>query len=185
MHIMVDLETMATTCDAAILSIGAVKFDLTSDKIDEQGFYGSITLESNMDWGRRFDPDTIRWWMTETSEDARKVFSEPGKQGLCETLESFAEWFGAADQCIWSNGANFDEPILAHAFSHCRLPIPWQFWNVKCMRTYKNLPGAKDVKVDRAGTHHNALMDALYQAQLVQKIHAKLFPLPTKLGARK
>ena len=41
-HIMIDLETLGTVADAAIMSIGAVRFDLDSDKIDDTGFYASI-----------------------------------------------------------------------------------------------------------------------------------------------
>ena len=38
-NVMLDLETLGTTASAVILSIGAVRFDLTSEKIDDKGFY--------------------------------------------------------------------------------------------------------------------------------------------------
>lgn len=41
-HLMIDLETLGTSADAVILSVGAVKFDLESDKIDDEGFYLSL-----------------------------------------------------------------------------------------------------------------------------------------------
>lgn len=194
-HIMVDLETMATTADAAIISIGAVKFDLSSDRISDQGFYASVSLQSNIDYQRLVSEDTlVNFWMDDDKSGpaARRVFKEP-KQGLDDALEAFIEWvYDYSDdpqqrailqnnQYIWCNGANFDEPILAHALTHCRLPIPWKFWNVRCVRTFKNLPGAKDVVIPRAGVHHNALADALTQAALVQAIYKKLF---VKMKAR-
>ena len=46
-NIMIDLETLGNRSDAVILSLGAVKFDLTSGKIDDQGFYASISIDSN------------------------------------------------------------------------------------------------------------------------------------------
>ena len=47
--VMVDLETLATSADAVILSIGAVRFDLETGEIDDAGFYASISVESNLD----------------------------------------------------------------------------------------------------------------------------------------
>ena len=38
-NIMLDNESLGTVADAAIMSIGAVKFDLDSDAIDDAGFY--------------------------------------------------------------------------------------------------------------------------------------------------
>lgn len=193
--IMVDLETTATTADAGIISIGAVKFDLTSDKISDQGFYSSVSLQSNLDYGRYISEDTMRWWMHDDQKDARSVWLE-SKQGIDDALTNFIEWVTDGekdpikqaivmkDRRIWCNGANFDEPILSHAITHCRLNIPWKFWNVRCVRTFKTLPGAKDIKVERTGVHHNALADALTQAALVQKIHATLFPLRMKRKER-
>jgi hypothetical protein len=175
--IMVDLETMGTTADAVIISIGAVKFDLTSDAVSDEGFYASISVESNLDYGRRISEDTlVNFWMDDekTGNGARSVFKEP-KQGIDDAFDAFAKWVDRPDYRIWSNGANFDEPILAHAFTQLRMPIPWKFWNVRCVRTFKNLPGAKDVVVPRVGVHHNALADALTQAALVQQIYRKLF----------
>lgn len=188
MDVMVDLETMATTADAAVISIGAVKFDLNSETIDNHGFYASVTVQSNLDYGRLINEDTMKWWMQQ-SEDARKVFIEPGKLGIDQALENFVDWIQdyhvdktkaasvMMNRRVWSNGANFDEPILAHALTQCRQAIPWKFYNVRCVRTYKNLPGAKDITIPRVGVHHNALADAMTQAMLVQKIHKELFPL--------
>lgn len=174
---MVDTETLATTADAAIVSIGAVKFDLSSDRVSDEGFYASISIESNLDYGRRISEDTlVNFWMDDdkTGAEARRVFKEP-KQGIDDALKAFSDWVDRPDYHVWCNGANFDEPILAHALTQCRMPIPWKFWNVRCVRTYKTLPGAKDIVIPRVGVHHNALADALTQAALVQAIYRKLF----------
>ena len=175
--IMIDLETMDTIATACVISIGAVKFDHTTDEISDEGFYASVSLQSNLDYGRTISEDTTRWWMKQAAENPKsvQVFDE-FKTGIDDALQNMADWIGQATPYrIWSNGANFDEPILAHAYTQCRQPIPWKFWDVRCVRTYKNLPGAKDVVVPRVGVHHNALADALTQAALVQAIHKKLF----------
>ena len=65
--------------------------------------------------------------------------------------------------------------MLAHAFTQCGLTIPWEYWNSNCFRTYKKLPGAKNVKPVFAGVKHNAMFDAVHQAKYAQAIYAKLF----------
>jgi exodeoxyribonuclease VIII len=60
--------------------------------------------------------------------------------------------------------------MVAHAIKRAGQDVPWQFWNTRCFRTLKNMQAAKNVTVPRAGVHHNALHDALYQAKVVQYI---------------
>ena len=172
-HIMMDAETLATTADACILSIGAVRFDLESARIDDAGFYASISIDSNMDYKRRVSEDTLIWWMKQGPE-AQGVFHE-AKVTLGSALDDLADWIGASDPFVWSNGADFDLPMLAHAYTQQSKEIPWKFWNSRCFRTYKNLPGAKDVRVPPLGVKHNALSDAHQQVRILQTIYAKLF----------
>lgn len=183
--IMFDAETLGTVADAVIMSIGAVRFDLETDQIDDDGFYASISIESNLDYGRRTQEDTMIWWMGQTPA-AMGVFREP-KIALAEALKDLSDWVGPNEHLVWSNGADFDLPMLAHAYAQTRLTVPWKFFDSRCVRTYKTLPQAANVKVPRTGTHHNALADALYQAQLVQAIHQELVrkpaPAPKKVAA--
>lgn len=172
-HIMIDTETLGTSADAVILSIGAVKFDLVTGEIDDGGFYSSISVESNLAWKRRVSEDTLLWWFKQPAA-AQQVFFEP-KETLETALEQFSDWVGDGDYEVWSNGADFDLPMIAHAFTQTGIEIPWKFWNSRCFRTYKNLPGAKAIKVPTAGVKHNALADALTQAQTVCAIHKALF----------
>lgn len=171
-HVSVDLETLGTVADAVILSIGAVRFDPDSGQIDDAGFYRSISIESNLDYKRRIQEDTLIWWMKQSST-AQNVFHEP-KETLETALCDFSDWLGDDSAFVWSNGADFDLPMLAHAFTQCTVTIPWKFWNSRCLRTLKNLPAAKNASVPRMGTHHNALQDAIYQAQLIQAIFAAM-----------
>lgn len=172
-HVMLDVETLGTSADACILSIGAVKFDLESTAMDDAGFYASISVESNLSAGRRIQESTLLWWLNQ-DKAAQDVFHE-AKQTLQGALSDLDDWLGAGEYMMWSNGADFDLPMVAHAYITNGLEVPWSFWRSRCVRTYKNLPGAKDVKLSFPGVKHNALADAVYQAKLVQAIHAKLF----------
>jgi len=178
-HIMLDLETLGTAADAVILSVGAVKFDLESDRIDDSGFYASINIESNLDYGRRIQEDTLLWWLKQDAA-AQQVFHEE-KTVLSEALIELSDWIGDDSYTVWSNGADFDLPMLAHAYRQIGVETPWKYWNSRCFRTYKNLPGAKNIRLPAKGVKHNALSDAYQQAQTVQAIHSALFGLtPTK-----
>lgn len=179
-HVMVDLETLGTSADAVIMSIGAVRFDLETGDIDDLGFYASVSVDSNLELKRRVSEDTLLWWLKQ-SPAAQKVFHEP-KIELPEALADFSDWLGTDDNYMWSNGADFDLPMIAHAYTQARIEVPWKFWNSRCMRTYKNLPGAKNIKFDAEGVKHNALSDAVNQARQVQLIHAALFSKTTSAG---
>ena len=172
-HVSVDLETLGTVADAVILSIGAVRFDPDSNQIDDAGFYRSISIDSNLDHKRRIQEDTLIWWMKQPAA-AQKVFHEP-KEILETALCDFSDWLGDDKSFMWSNGADFDLPMLAHAYTQCGVEIPWKFWNSRCFRTYKNLPGAKNIRSEPTGVKHNALSDAYQQAQTVCAVHKALF----------
>lgn len=174
-HIMVDLESLGTRSDAVILSLGAVKFDLDSDKIDDKAFYAPISIDSNLELGRRIQEDTLLWWLKQEIA-AQSVFHEE-KIALPQALEDFSDWVGTGDYEVWSNGADFDIPMVAHAFAQIQMETPWKFWASNCVRTYKKLPGAKAIAsgVPFTGVKHSALADAVHQAQVVQAIHKNLF----------
>lgn len=185
-HIMLDHETLGTTADAVILSIGAVKFDLESGVIEDQGFYASISIESNLEYGRRIQEDTLIWWFKQGPE-AQGVYHEE-KIALPTALENFSDWVGTDDYTIWAKGPDFDTAMLAHAYSQARMETPWAFWNSRCVRTYMDLPGARAVKVPFKGVKHNALADAFHQAETVCAIHKALFakaPAPAAKTAKK
>lgn len=170
---MIDLETLGTVADACIMSIGAVRFDLHSQAIDDRGFYASVSIDSNLELKRRIQEDTLIWWMKQ-GEGAQGVFHE-SKQTLPVALRDLSDWIGDTEHNVWSNGADFDLPMLAHAFTQCGIDVPWKFWNSNCFRTYKKLPGAKLIRAAATGVKHNALSDAYQQAQTAQMIHHKLF----------
>lgn len=176
--LMIDLETLATTADAVIMSIGAVPFDLETGAVSDDGFYVSVSVDSNLEYKRRVSEDTLIWWMKQPAA-AQQVFHEP-KEHLASALEGLRDFIGDNDYRVWSNGADFDLPMVAHAFTHAGLAVPWKFWNSKCYRTYKGLPGAKAVPVPGSvGVKHNALADAYNQAVHVCAIHKALFQKQT------
>lgn len=89
---------------------------------------------------------------------------------LREAGEQFIRWFGrSAGYWVWSQGGNFDDPMLSAALRAVGLEPPWKFWNSQCTRTVYRLAGLNFNKIPRSGTHHNALDDAIHQVACVQR----------------
>ena len=162
--VMLDLETMGNGPDAAIVAIGAVEFDLAAQRIGER-FYVAVDLASAVASGGAMDASTVLWWMKQ-SDAARAAFDVNGEP-IAAALGQFAVWMegrGKRDDLrVWGNGAGFDNVVLSSAFRRIGMKQPWPFRNDRCYRTVK----AKhpEVKMQRVGTHHNAVDDAESQAR--------------------
>ena len=168
-HVMVDLETMGTGSYAAIVSIGAVKFDPDApfDPATAESFYAVISLASAMKAGLRVEADTVMWWLDQ-SLPAVQAFTRAEKVGLDEALLAFSAWFGEESLPVWGNGATFDNVILRNAFAAVGLDCPWSYKHDRCYRTIKNLkPPVPPVEF---GTAHDALDDAIAQTLTLLKI---------------
>jgi len=187
-HVSLDIETLGRSADCYILSVGAVKFSPETGEMNDEAFYAQISLESNAAWGRKIDADTLRWWMGQSQEARMKLFREdpqhkPEVVGgtLEQALNDMIAWMNDLKHPnkykVWGNGADFDQPFMQHAFIAAGTQAPWMFWDNRCLRTLKNLPFARDVKVERVGVHHNALDDAIHQAKVVSAIWQKMLKL--------
>lgn len=167
-HVMVDLETMSLSPNAAILSIGAVEFG--SEGLGEE-FYARIRLDSAMREGGEVSASTIMWWLQQ-SDAARAEFAKPAC-AINHALEDFSTYLstiGNVDEiCVWGNGAAFDNVVLASAYHRLGWTMPWKYWNDRCFRTVKCLLPQEELP-PREGTHHHALDDAKYQAQCAVKL---------------
>lgn len=157
-HCMLDLETLGNGNEAVILSIGAVCFDETGLGAE---FYTNVNPQSCVEAGLKMDVSTVVWWMKQ-DDQARSAFNKPGVS-ITQALMEFSEFF-RTNGCekLWGNGATFDNVILRSAYRLADRPTPWEYYNDMCYRTLKNL--RRDIKMERWGTHHNALDDAKSQA---------------------
>lgn len=162
-HVMVDLETLGLTPDSVVLSIGAVVFDAT-------------TTHSEHHWvlnpdqpGRRIDPNTVKWWLNQ-SDAARNAITHPKEMWtLGRALDDFGYLFDTNTR-IWSNGANFDIPILEHVYARAFGPMtpPWKYKNTRCYRTVRAMFPSIGDKVNSTDEEHNALDDARHQVRVLQ-----------------
>lgn len=170
--IMVDMETLGSRPGCAILSIGAVAFDLKARTLGAE-FHTLVSTASCRELGLREERGTREWWNRQSS-DARAVLdqaasSEISLEEALDRLDAFCRAHGGAPRVrIWGNGADFDNAILADIYARLGRTPPWRFWNSRCFRTYKSLVPGLEPK--REGVHHDALDDARHQAAWALRI---------------
>lgn len=163
-QVMLDLETMSTRSNAAIASIGAVKFEVGTGIGDT--FYRTVDLRTCKAVGLHVDPETVEWW-NKQDKNARQALLKDNVS-LAQALDDFAQWFGSKSLPVWGNGAGFDNVIMDNAYRAVNTKRPWLPWEDRCYRTIKNVI---QVPADeRQGVYHNALDDAMHQTKHLLKI---------------
>jgi hypothetical protein len=188
---MIDLETLSLRQDAAILSIGAVFFNLDSGEIDSDTLHIGITMHEQPHYGH-IDPDVVAWWLKQPKEAQISLANLIGNgMQLADALTDlsyFVQNHGdPAHVRVWSNGATFDVVILENAYQRHSMSAPWRFYNHRDVRTIveigRNLLDI-DPKYDMPfdGIQHNALADAVHQAKYVSRIYAALQQLTATQG---
>lgn len=168
--IMIDLETLATSPDAAILTIGAVKFDPFGRELKEpamDSFYVRVDLDSCHDIGLVTNDDTIAWWANQSKEAKDEAFSESNRIHINDAMAQLYKFCWGAKR-VWSNGATFDIVICEHVYRKVNRAIPWKFWEVRDVRTAFDL-GINPIRPPV--TAHHALEDAWNQAVGIQNVY--------------
>ena len=168
-QVMVDIETLSVRPYAAILSIGAVAFNVEQGVLDT--FYVNVDAQSCKDVGLHVSKDTVAWWAKQSKEARQALVTN--QLPITEALHKFSDWFGSdRNTVIWGNGSAFDISILESAYYNTDINIPWTPWKVQCFRTVLNLVGVnnKAIRDSENDTHHNALDDAMSQTKTILKI---------------
>ncbi len=165
---MLDLETLGTRYNAAIIQIGACYFDRMTGETGKE-FIVNVRPSKNDD-RYTMDYDTIRWWMEQSAEARESVMYLPTSlKGGLQLLTEFIR----PDSILWSH-ATFDMPILVNAFETESIACPIPFRNMRDLRTLMDLAALDKMKRERFGIHHNALDDAKFQASYASDAFVKL-----------
>jgi hypothetical protein len=168
---MIDLETLDVFPTATVLSLGAVKFDPTTDAEPHSELYFKISIDDQDRLGRTVSDSTIEWWGRQDPKIMEEAFDQSNPNEVMtveQALDSLNRWVVGVDE-IWGHGYGFDITILENMYRNVGKPIPWQFWQISDARTItKRMP--KDPRKDMQTNLHNALADAYYQAKSVQII---------------
>jgi len=202
-NVMVDIECLGTSPGSVIVSIGAVKFDITRirvyGKADDMGmwpstfraegaigdkFYITIDVLNSLLAGLTVDSRTCAWWATQSYEAKAALDNTALHTGLHQgfrmdldmALEAFAGFVDGA-KTIWAKGPDFDLVLLHAAYKKANLDLPWKYKRARDVRTVLALGkavGAFEGEAVERGTAHNAQEDAEYQARQVIRVYEKL-----------
>ena len=162
--VMLDLETMGNKSNSALVSIGAVEFNLETGETGRE-FYHVIDLQSCLDVGLKVNASTIYWWL-QKSQTARDAICNNKKLPLSTVLNMFHGWM---EDCIehvniWGNGARFDIGLMEDAYVACGYKkVSWYFRSERDVRTL--VAFAPDIKANLPfmGIEHNPIDDCKHQ----------------------
>ncbi len=171
-HICIDLETMGTRPDSAIIAIGAVEFEMPT--IESEGeigrkFYLNVDLQSCIDKGMTVTGGTIMWWLAQ-SEEARRVLRNPDlpKARIDGALATFSQFWRDCDATyLWAHGQDFDVSIMRTAYALHDLRHPWTYNMARDTRTLYHVAGFDEKTLPSIGNAHNALDDALFEVSAI------------------
>lgn len=150
LEITVDLETCALCPTAAVMSIGAVAWDMTAPdspflpyKTSE--FLQHVDLRSSFLDGLTFDPQTSEWWASQPEKAKAAVLANDSTPltPIKDVLENFFCWIEeqkernqAESVNLWSQGSDFDIAILRNLCYKYGIEIPVPYTNFRDHRTF-------------------------------------------------
>lgn len=180
LHLMLDLETASTQPNAAILSIAIVPFspDASQPAPEVNTFYEVTNFASCLLEGDDIDKDTQRWWMRQDAAAKMEIIAHQGAPVRNVISDIYNHLCYLAEQyelVVWSQGIDFDFPILEHAIKKYVEPreMPYAYWNKRDVRTILKCSNVDYRNIERTGTAHNALDDCLTQIKNVQAAYSK------------
>ena len=166
---MVDLETMAVTPRAVVLTLGAVHFNPYGNGYGDK-LYLRFDLDDQDKLNREIDPNTLDWWANQDPKVMEEAFSPDDRVPLKDAMDQFHKFAWGCD-AFWAHGSLFDIAILEDLYRQIEKPVPWQYWQIRDTRTIFDLGWNPDMP---QASKHDALQDAIRQSVGVQNIYAKL-----------
>lgn len=149
-HLMIDIETMGTQINAAVLSIAAVQFypvstEEESEQVEKDRFYEKIDPVCYKNTRNCFsmDVETIKWWTKQKTEVMQEAWS--GTNNIEKVINDLLLWINSKcsnkrDLRVWSHGKEFDLPILENVIRFVGQNVPWSMINTRDTRTIYDIP---------------------------------------------
>lgn len=188
-HFLVDIETLSTAVNAAVLSIGAVEFDPFTGQI-LRTFYHELDLSEQEN--RHIDINTVQWWIGQCKDNPVnfELFTKNNreKDGVDFTLLELREFItgftgipatsdraeGYERVAVWACDPDFAIAILDNLYKEYILPSPWRYSELRSVRTVRDLTKIVGIEIPYKEANHNALNDCIRQAKEVSYFIANL-----------
>lgn len=175
-HIMLDIETLSTQNDAAIIAIGAVEFDL-EEILQEKIWLINPQLAS----GRR-DISTLEWWASQNRLTTAKVWDGFERENVVagELFNWMTQFRDDSEvskdngHWIWAGPNTFDLTILKSWYTAQNMILPFDWRAGRDLTTLSRV--ADQLGIDYSGEWfdgfeaHNPISDCIKQARRCQII---------------
>ena len=171
-HATIDIETLGTSPDTVVLTIGGIKFDPMKDDGLHSQFYYRLDADEQIEMGRTVDEKTLEWWDKQDEEVKKEALETTGRVSTEQSLKALNKWLVGVDK-IWCQGPVFDIGILENLYKQIGLHHNWPFYIIRDSRTLFSLMD-KDPRKEIDFAAHNALADAIVQSLCIQKVYKKL-----------
>mgnify|MGYP002677519024 CR=1 FL=1 len=179
-HFMLDLETLDTKPSAHILELALICFCPYTGRVNE-------ALSRHVRFGlfpqerATISPSTLSWWSNENQQyfmnlinntDADNVFL---KDVLFEIVELFNDVREHSELRIWNTGT-FDVDIVNDAVKRVFYEVKnvINFWEVRDVRSLRQVAEDFGLNNDEWPTSHNAKDDCLRQISYVHSVYGAL-----------
>ena len=171
-HATIDIETLGTSPDTVVLTIGGIKFDPMEDDGLHSQFYYRLNADEQIEMGRTVDEKTLEWWEKQPEEIRKEALETTDRVSTEQSLKALNKWLVGVDK-IWCQGPVFDIGILENLYKQIGLHHNWPFYIIRDSRTLFSLMD-KDPRKEIDFAAHNALADAIVQSLCIQKVYKKL-----------
>lgn len=162
-HIVIDVETLSTKRNAAVVDLAAVVVDFNRSTTDTFQVYIRQAEQHGI---TSTDPGTVDWHHKQDPEFLQVC--EANGITFVQALAEFIGWLqiqgDGVELHFWSQGKDFDFPILENLFHIAGYNIPWAYSRVHCLRDLVWLNPAARIRSNEP-TAHKALPDAIFEAQ--------------------
>ena len=165
---MLDIETLATTPDAVVMSVGVVKFDPQSGTPYNKTLWRP-DIDEQTERDRHVSESTLEWWSKLPQHIQDDAFNEDGRIPVAQFMKELNRYCVGADK-IWCQGPQFDMLILENLYIQWGHHFGWQFWQIMDCRTLFQLMPTDPRKAIQQDLH-SADADAYYQAIGVQQCY--------------
>lgn len=163
-HCMIDLETLGVNSQSPITQVGIAIFD--KEKIIESKNF-AISFEHAFNDGVP-DGSTVKWWLKQDITAKQKALEGSIlPKDAANNVSALLQVHGC--DFYWAH-ATFDFPIIASWFNRLQVKNPIDFRKCRDMRTIEHFFGNEVEWHQRSGTHHSAVDDAIWQAEMVIKM---------------
>lgn len=171
-RIMIDLETLSTFPNAAVIAIALAMWD---DKAPKEIRARAWFIDPDFSIGHS-NPETRDWWNEQDPQVRKRVFGgNETPRDVFQSVNLFVNGFVSSDEevRVYADPATFDFPILQSQYQALGLPFPWSWRNQRCLRTMKKeLADNTGIEIEEVASAipHDPMPDALAQVQELQTI---------------